>query len=397
MVGLGNYLTKNGYQNRFEIMTRHLTRVLELCKKYDLKAMMWSDMFFRLSTSGSYYVEDSIPQHVLDAIPPEVSMIYWDYYSESKDKYDSMIKSHLKFNNPIIFAGGAWKWTGFAPAVEYSLYVSRMAIASCLEMEVKGVFATAWGDYGSECSCYSTLPTLQLYAEADYGGDISDAGLSRRFTACTGGILEDFLEMDSPNLLPDNPPPGACSINPSRYLLFQDVLCGLFDKHITEGKYNRHYRESAQRLSECAGRNPQFENVFAMLSKLSSALEIKCDLGVRLVKAYLSGDRELMACISDKDIAILHDRVSELHQAFREQWMSENKVFGFDVQDIRFGGLLARLKAAQGRINDYLEGKIGSIEELEQERLYFDARTEEGDMPHLAVNRWPLMVTAGIL
>jgi hexosaminidase len=397
MLGLGRYLDKNGYQDRFDIMNRHLTRVLELCRKYGFKAMMWSDMFFRLSASGSYYVEDNIPQHVLDAIPPDVSMVYWDYYSESKEKYDMMIKSHFKFENPIIFAGGAWKWTGFAPAVGFSLHVGKMAIASCLENGVKEVFVTAWGDFGSECSCYSTLPTLQLYAEADYGGDLSDAGLSKRFAACTGGILADFLEMDSPNILPDNPTPGACSVNPGRYLLFQDVLCGLFDKHITEGKYNAHWHESAQRLAECARRNPQFENVFSMLSKLSSVLEIKGDIGVRLVRAYLSRDREQMARISNEDIASLNERVAALHKAFRDQWMSENKVFGFDVQDIRFGGLLARLKAAQERIGDYLAGKTDRIEELEQERLYFDARTEAGDMPHLAINRWPLMVTAGIL
>lgn len=134
-----------------------------------------------------------------------------------------------------------------------------------------------------------------------------------------------------------------------------------------------------------------------MLSKLSGVLEIKCDLGVRLMKAYSSGDKELMARISDKDIAALHNLISVLHQALRKQWMSENKVFGFDVQDMRFGGLLARLEAAQVRIHDYLDGKINSIEELEQEMLYFDARMEEGDMPHLAINRWPLMVTAGIL
>lgn len=397
MVGLGKYLDKNGYQDRFKIMTRHLERVLELCKKYGLKAMMWSDMFFRLAASGSYYIEDSIPQQVLDAIPPEVSMIYWDYYSESREKYDKMIDSHLKFKNPVVFAGGAWKWTGFTPAVAYSLYTGRMAIESCLAKGVKEVFVTAWGDYGNECSCYSTLPTLQLYAEADYGADTSDAGLSRRLYTCTEGVFEDFLQMDSPNLLPDNPAPGVCGVNPSRYLLFQDILCGLFDRHIAEGRYNGHYGESAKRLAECAERNPQFEKVFTMLSRLSAVLEIKCDLGVRLANAYKKGDRKLMERISAVELETLTRRVNELHEAFREQWMSENKVFGFDVQDIRFGGLLARLKAAQARIGDYLDGRISRIEELEQERLYFDSRPEAGDMPHLSENRWRFMVTTGIL
>lgn len=397
MLGLGKFLTQNGYQNRFDIMNKHLARVLELCRKYDFKAMMWSDMFFHLATSGSYYAGDSIPQSLLDGIPPDVSMVYWDYYSEKKETYDTMIKSHLKFNNPVVFAGGAWKWTGFAPGVAFSLHTSGMALESCLENGIKEVFVTAWGDHGAECSCYSTLPTLQLYAEADYGGDLSDKGLAVRFKTCTGGVLEDFLHLDDPNLLPDNPSPGACSINPSRYLLFQDILMGLFDKHIEEGKYNGHYAVSSKTLAECAARNPQFETMFLMLSKLSAVLELKCDVGVRLQKAYKTGDRDQLDYLAGQELPQLKERVLELHRIFREQWMSENKVFGFDVQDIRFGGLLARISAAQDRIGDYLDGRINVLEELEQEKLYFDARDELGSMPHLSVNRWPLMVTTGIL
>ncbi len=34
--------------------------------------------------------------------------------------------------------------------------------------------------------------------------------------------------------------------------------------------------------------------------------------------------------------------------------------------------MLARLKTAIDRVNDYMEGSIERIEELEQDRLYFD-------------------------
>ena len=46
-LGLGNYLKKNGYHTREEIMTKHLVRVNEIVQKYNMKPMMWNDMFFR--------------------------------------------------------------------------------------------------------------------------------------------------------------------------------------------------------------------------------------------------------------------------------------------------------------------------------------------------------------
>ena len=60
MLGLGNYLKKHGYVNRFEMLSRHLSRVCEIAQRYDFKPMMWSDMFFRLgSKTGDYYDFDA--------------------------------------------------------------------------------------------------------------------------------------------------------------------------------------------------------------------------------------------------------------------------------------------------------------------------------------------------
>jgi len=47
MVGLGKYLEKFGFDNRFQILSRHLKKVCEIAKKYDLEPLMWGDMFFR--------------------------------------------------------------------------------------------------------------------------------------------------------------------------------------------------------------------------------------------------------------------------------------------------------------------------------------------------------------
>ncbi|MNN83906.1 hypothetical protein D3C81_2010080 [compost metagenome] len=49
------------------------------------------------------------------------------------------------------------------------------------------------------------------------------------------------------------------------------------------------------------------------------------------------------------------------------------KPFGWEVLDIRYGGVLTRLDTAAVRLLDYVEGRIGRIEELEQERLVYSS------------------------
>ena len=49
--------------------------------------------------------------------------------------------------------------------------------------------------------------------------------------------------------------------------------------------------------------------------------------------------------------------------------MKENKPFGFEVHEIRIGGVLLRLKSCRQRIIDFCNGKIHSIDELEETLL----------------------------
>lgn len=46
MLGLGKYLNKHGYSDRFDILSRHLSKVVEIAAKYGFSPMMWSDMYF---------------------------------------------------------------------------------------------------------------------------------------------------------------------------------------------------------------------------------------------------------------------------------------------------------------------------------------------------------------
>ena len=83
---------------------------------------------------------------------------------------------------------------------------------------------------------------------------------------------------------------------------------------------------------------------------------------------------------------------------FRRQWYRENKTFGFGTQEIRIGGLRARLLSTADRLNAYVNGEIESIEELEKPVLSFDGRNyEDGRVPYIRQMNWTQNASAGIL
>ena len=55
-----------------------------------------------------------------------------------------------------------------------------------------------------------------------------------------------------------------------------------------------------------------------------------------------------------------------------DMWLKENKAFGLEVMDHRFGGVITRLERAANRLEDYLSGRIEQIEELEIQKLPYN-------------------------
>ena len=62
-------------------------------------------------------------------------------------------------------------------------------------------------------------------------------------------------------------------------------------------------------------------------------------------------------------------RLQKFHKALKAQWMIDNKPVGFEIQDVRIGGLICRLADCIERIEDYVGGKTQNIPELETELL----------------------------
>ena len=71
------------------------------------------------------------------------------------------------------------------------------------------------------------------------------------------------------------------------------------------------------------------------------------------------------------------ERVEKLYRALREQYYIENKQNGFEVEDVRFGGLVKRLLNCKEMLLDFCQGKLDRLEELEQKQYdYLDGTVE---------------------
>ena len=384
-MGFDRYLKKYGFQNRVEMFSRHLNRVIEICKKYDFFPMIWSDMYFRFGNKDEeYYRETPLPDTTINLIPRDVSLVYWDYYHENIDTYLRMIKYHKQTENPVVFAGGSWKWKGYCPSIKVSMDYTKEALLACVQEKVKDVFITAWGDDGNECSFFSVLPVLAEASVMNFD-EFDFNKINSLLKAVTGDSLEMFLLMDSP----DNPLNKKLhpSYNPSKFLLYQDVLLGYFDSQVKDGFKNK-YHELKESLAKTALESKKYGYVYNNLSKLCGVLEIKVDLGIRLRNAYMSNNLELLK-ETLKDFEPLLESLELFQLTNENQWLTECKPFGYEVLDGRLGFLKNRIISAQKRVSAYLEGKIDKIEELEQEILPYNGLDYETQC-----NSWYKIVSA---
>ena len=367
-MGLHRYLNMHGYHNRVEMFSRHLSKVIDICKKYNFSPMIWSDMYFRLNSKEiEYYIDTPLPKETIDLIPKDVQLVYWDYYHEDVGTYQRMISYHKASPNHIVFAGGSWRWKGHAPSIERSIQFTRSAYDACLKEGIKDAFITAWGDDGSECSFFSILPVLAQASNMSYE-EYDESKIDSMLKAIAGDSLEDFLAMD----LPDKPEKKLLypMYNPSKFFLYQDVLLGLFDRHV-KPCFSENYKEFAGILTEKAKKSKKYGYIYDNLSKLCDTLVLKIDLGVKLRQAYKANDKKEMKKLIER-IEPLISKLDLFRDSVEKQWMIECRPFGFEVLDGRLGFLKNRILSAKHRVQDYLDGKIDKIEELEEEILPFD-------------------------
>lgn len=381
-LGLGRSIEVNGYKHHLELMSIHLKEVCKLLDKYNFQPMMWDDMFMRAAAphGNQYDLSIELDQKVIDSIPDNMSLVYWDYYHLEEDFYNDSINLKKKFKKPLIFAGGVWKWVGYAPNYERTFLTTNAALKICKQQGLQEVFATMWGDDGDEAPIDTSLLGLIYFAEHCFMNEVDEAWLDRRCKYLTGLSLEDLKTPEELNLIPGVPRPNVGSYNPSKQFLYQDVLLGAFDIYAEDLDLASYYTKLADKYEAIANKSCAYQSMFKMYAALSTVLATKATIGVELRQAYLEQDNETLAMLAEEVLPIIIQDVEDFIACLRTVWYTDCKGHGFEILDNRLNGVIGRTKTAIYRINSYLNGEIDRIEELEEERLPFHIgwHTEEG-------------------
>ena len=389
-VGLGRYLRKHGFTNRYELLNRHLNRVIEIAKKYGFTPCMWSDMFFKMA-SGGYQLNDfdNVPKEMLDAVPKDVNLVYWNYYQSKDTLYSKMLKVHKEIDNNCWFAGSAWAWSSFAPFNAWSMKHLSCALKACKKKGVNNVLITVWGDDGQECSHFAVLSTL-YYAKRIYDGESSISKIKKEFYELTGEHFNAFLDLDLPNCIAGNAKEKR-PFGPSKYGFYSDLLNGFFDLYTPDGS-GKQYKNYAKRLSKHAKNSKNYGYIFENISALCDFLSVKFELGKRLRKAYREKDFSELEIIY-KDIKRAEIKLKKFEKTLKIRWDEDFNPEGYDVLDIRIGALYQRLKTAREKLRDYLDNKRLSIPELECENMPLCKWDDE----LLSSMKWKDIVTVNVI
>lgn len=404
-LGLGKYLHKNGYHPKSEIMAAHLEQVAQICRKLGLEPMIWSDMYLRMSSQNNDYYDLPLDADLSGAVKPpaDVALVYWDYYHTDENFYRQYLRMHSQLSDKVIFAGGGWVWNGVSPNLKGAKDTTEPAMRAVKEAGIREAVCTMWQDDGAETPMGAGLSSIVRFAEHGFAKEVSEEALKEQFEFLTGTsweaceILGEF----------DRPQGSAFYDNPSKYLLYQDVLIGLFDEQIRNWDVKSYYEGLRDRLlkalEEGMKRNCMqilqrgggyAEEVLSLYVCLADALSVKAPLGRKMHEAYEKKDRQALAALAEKEIPLAMEKIRVYRDRREALWNRESRIFGFEVLDIRIGGLLARLESAKKRVESWLNGEVDSLPELEEPRLPFRPVKEGEEHTLCACNSWKTIISA---
>ncbi|MPM69598.1 hypothetical protein SDC9_116546 [bioreactor metagenome] len=216
---------------------------------------------------------------------------------------------------------------------------------------------------------------LSLYAEHGYCDKLDMEKFKERFEFCTGAKYDDFMLLEDLDNTPGVSSTAETSYNPSKYLMWQDILTGLFDKNSEGLPFDAHYAALAEKLKACVGRNGYFDEMFRFYYNVANTLAIKAEMGLKITKAYKENDRITLETLAENELPELKQRMLALRESHYRLWFDLYKALGWDVFDMRYGSLVTRIDTAAREIKDYLDGKLEKLEELEEQRLDYNGNS----------------------
>ena len=215
--------------------------------------------------------------------------------------------------------------------------------------------------------------------------------MAARFKITCEADAKAFLEMSRFNELPGETLQDQSTANFCKELLYEDPMLLVFEKDLANNaEYAVYYEKLAAEFETFAKENPRYAPMLTALSVMAKALVLRCRWRDEAPKAVRAGDRakagELAALAKECGAA-----VNEVRKAWRTQWDAINKPFGFEVLDIRLGGVMARFETAAQRMQQYADGTLAELPEFMCEKLTY---LKDKDGHAICRNLWTSYVSA---
>lgn len=384
-LGLGKYLDLNGYRNPFEIFNQHLRRVDAICRSEGLSPMIWSDMYFRFGNPDHQYYtwEKPLSKEVMDQVPGNVTLVYWDYYHTGQEVYENMICRHREHGFEPVVASGLWTWPTLWYDHAHSVQTVPPCIAACRKEKVRELFFAMWGDDGAYCDFDSALYGIVHTAELSYGAD--PHAFAARFSAtCKADYSAAAAASEFGNLLFN-----------AALMIWDDPLMGIYFDEMVKRDGSGFVPQAIRKCSGLldsispflsereAGNFRHLANILLLLrKKLEFRRDFKC--------AYAARDRDALNRIAAENIPELISCVNGFNRSFRSQFLNCSKPFGLDRIQLRNGGLTTRLEETAARIREFINGTVDSIPELEppDPGSLNNISTSYANIATGSVNRW---------
>ena len=176
-------------------------------------------------------------------------------------------------------------------------------------------------------------------------------------------------------------------------MLYNNILTGKFDANVPDGT-NEHMEKMSEVLKKHCN-NSEYSYTTETIIALCDLLAVKAELGKKIHKAYIENDKNKMDDICKNDIPAVITLADVFKEKLYNQWNKENKSFGFDVLDMRIGGMVAQTKTANTRLLDWIKNGT-EIEELTQPRLPYYVTDAQCDGEAIRLNRWERMAGQNI-
>lgn len=396
-LGRGRYLDIHGYQDPLDIALRHLGKISEIGTKFGYDELIAADdTFLRLANNGTYGENiEQVPEYIKEQIPENVSLFTWEYFSTVQKTYDKVFRIAKSMKSEVWFCGAMYSWQGYTPHNHFSMQAMKCGFESCFDMGVENAFLTTWGDTGMECSWFSLLPCMYYMAEIAKGNDDLQK-IKSGFYKMFGIEWDTFMLLDLPgtanfHYYPDGPSDHHKIANCEKHFLYNDYFYGLVD-NIDRPEYADEFKAAAEKLDKVVV-TEEYAYLFEWIRDVCNVLAYKCNLGNRTREAYLKKD---MTAI--KELLPIYDKVVEnleiFYKSFEKRWMIENLSYGFEVHDIRIGGLIKRVAHCKEILVRFINGEIDKIEQFDEPVL--DIFCREGDNSPIGNLDWKTFFTVSI-